>query len=122
MGHITQKVIHLIKSGQVVVDLMPLADYSLSFLDMASSSNEDEIDYKDHPFRVSEFIDIYRAREYHLSRNNINHGGFLETIKSLKQINTPMINMLSMETNGYFFIFLLEMETETIVGILYVKQ
>jgi hypothetical protein len=117
MGHITQKVIHLIESGQVVADLMPLAHYSFSFLDIADPSDEMDFD-----IRVSEFIDIYRVREYHLSLNNIDHGGFLETINFLKQINSPVVNMLSMKVSGYLFVFLLEVETETIVGILYVKQ
>jgi hypothetical protein len=54
---------------------------------------------------------------------NIEHGGFLETINSLRQLaENPAINMLTITTNGYHFVFLLEIDTENIVGILYVKQ
>jgi hypothetical protein len=122
MNKITQKMIDFIHSGQVIAELMPLAHYSLSFLKMCGLSDVDEINYRDYSFKVSDLIDTYQVRECHLRINNIEHGGFLETINSLKQINSSMVNMLSIKSKGYFFIFLLEVETETIVGILYVKQ
>jgi len=120
MKKIIQKMIDFIDSGQVTAELMPLAHYSLSFLKMLSHA--DEINYKNYPFKVYDLIDTYQVRECHLRINNIKHGGFLETISSLKQIKSSMVNMLSVEVNGYYFVFLLELETETIVGILYVKQ
>ena len=122
MDQITQQIINFIDSGQVTAELMPLAHYSLSFLKMCGLSDVDEINYRDYPFKVSDLIETYRVRECHLRINNIEHGGFLETINSLKKINSSMVNMLSIQTKGYYFIFLLELETETIVGILYVKQ
>lgn len=123
MDKITQKMIDFIDSGQVTVELMPLAQYSLSFLKMCGLSDTDEIYYNiNHPFKVADLIDTYRVRECNLRIHNIEHGGFLKTINSLKRIKSPVVGMLSIEVNGYYFVFLLEEETETIVGILYVKQ
>lgn len=126
MGKITQKVINLIESGQLLEQLKPPAHYVLSFLklnDSKKSLKEDEICYKEHPFLTANFINIYQVRRRNLSMMNIEHGGFLETINSLKKLaENPAINVLTITTNGYHFVCLLETETENIVGILYVKQ
>jgi len=122
MDKMTQKIIDLIDSKQVTTELMPLAHYSLSFLKRCGLSDVDEVNRRDYSFNVSNLIEVYRVRECHLRINHIEHGGFNETINSLKKIKSSMVDMLSIETKGYFFIFLLEAETETIVGILYVKQ
>lgn len=120
MGYVTQKIIQLIKSGKVVPGLMPIASYSLPLL--VEVFPGDDISFDKHPFRVRELIDIYGIRERNLNRQHIEHGGFLETISSLKQIDDNIVHMLITDSSGYSFTFLLDVKTEIIVGILYVKQ
>lgn len=87
-----QKVVYLIESGKVHSSLKTLADYVFPFLHHANTDSE----LTSFDISISNFIDIYRMRKTDLSRNNIKHGGFLETINLLEQVNiSTVVSFLS---------------------------
>lgn len=111
--------IKLIQQLIVNRDFNPKLELVAKFILSSLDAVIDHKTYSDN-LVVHELVDIYKKRMVNLSAQEIEFGGFSETISSLNDGEKPVL-MHTMDTNELHISILLD-SMNRIIGVVYVEQ